>query len=305
MNKVEKVSIGGYAFTLEEDAYAQLSLFLSEWEKYCSGQNDGQEIIESIEERIAEHILDNCGKDKVISMADILKVTATIGLPQSSGQSVNGSDSDVSALLQTPEQKRFMRDPEHRIIGGVCSGLSAYLKVDVVLIRVAWVLIFLLSASAAKRWDSFSGVTAFVFLMYIILWIVSPAPKTVKEQRLVHEAASAAPSSDFWPVMGRIFRIFFGCLFAMIGITLLVSAIAFGIFGKDIPGLWTWVERGDASGILFALTLFLPAVGFLWEGVSMLFNLKPLKWHPGLVCFLLWFASIIVFGIVFSAEFFT
>lgn len=304
MNKVEKVSIGGYAFTLEEDAYARLGHFLSEWEKYCSGQNDGQEIIESIEERIAEHLLDNCGKDKVIAVSDIVKVTADIGSPQGSVHAENGRACDASVWPQAPEQKRFMRDPEHKIIGGVCSGLAAYLKVDVVLIRVAWVLLFILSASAAERWSYFSGVLAFAILMYIILWIVSPAPKTAKEQRLVHEAASSAPSSDFWPVLGKICRIFFGCLFAMIGIVLLAAAIAFGIFGTDIPGFCSVLERGGVPWLLFALTIFLPAVGFLWEGVSMLFNLKPLKWHPGLVCFLLWFASIIAFGTVYFAGFF-
>lgn len=58
------------------------------------------------------------------------------------------------------ESKKLYRPKKDRVIAGVCSGLSQYFKVDVVIVR----LIFVLMAVYAG-----SGV-----LIYIILWIVMP-----------------------------------------------------------------------------------------------------------------------------------
>ena len=57
-------------------------------------------------------------------------------------------------------KERLYRSRRDRVIGGVASGLGEYLNIDPVLIRVAFVVIALLSGI---------GV-----LLYIILWIVIP-----------------------------------------------------------------------------------------------------------------------------------
>lgn len=57
------------------------------------------------------------------------------------------------------EQKLF-RSQNERIIGGVCGGLAPYLKVDVTLIRLAFVLLFILGGHG--------------LLLYLVLWIIMP-----------------------------------------------------------------------------------------------------------------------------------
>ncbi|RLD43160.1 MAG: PspC domain-containing protein [Bacteroidetes bacterium] len=59
--------------------------------------------------------------------------------------------------------KRLYRSNSVKVIGGVCGGLADYLSIDVVLLRVAFVLLFLFGGS---------GV-----LVYVIMWIAIPAQR--------------------------------------------------------------------------------------------------------------------------------
>jgi phage shock protein C len=57
-----------------------------------------------------------------------------------------------------------LRRSENSMIGGVCAGIAEWLKWDVTLFRVGYVLVSILSAA-------FPGI-----LIYIILWIIMPPP---------------------------------------------------------------------------------------------------------------------------------
>ncbi|WP_462264744.1 PspC domain-containing protein [Mucilaginibacter sp.] len=56
--------------------------------------------------------------------------------------------------------KRLYKDEQHKQIGGVCAGLAEYLNLDVSVIRVAFLLFFVLKGTG--------------LLVYVILWIVLP-----------------------------------------------------------------------------------------------------------------------------------
>ena len=58
-------------------------------------------------------------------------------------------------------EKKLQRDTQHRVIGGVCSGLANYFDIDVSLIRVLFVVMFLCASAG--------------FWLYILLWLVMPA----------------------------------------------------------------------------------------------------------------------------------
>ena len=60
MTQTEQVSIGGYAFTLEKAAAEALEAYLKELEAHYLPQQGGKEIMEGIEERVAELLLDKC-----------------------------------------------------------------------------------------------------------------------------------------------------------------------------------------------------------------------------------------------------
>jgi len=62
-----------------------------------------------------------------------------------------------------PDPKNpLRRAKQHRLIGGVCGGLAAWLGWDVTLVRVLYIIVSIFSAA-------FPGILA-----YIILWIIMP-----------------------------------------------------------------------------------------------------------------------------------
>lgn len=62
-------------------------------------------------------------------------------------------------------QKRLFRSQNNKMIGGVCGGLAEYFDIDPTVVRVAYLLLSILSAG-------FPG-----FLLYIVCWLVMPLSK--------------------------------------------------------------------------------------------------------------------------------
>ncbi len=80
------------------------------------------------------------------------------------------------------QQTRLMRSETDRMIAGVCGGLAAYLGVDPVLVRLAFVILLLASGIGLA--------------IYVILWVVMPTPARAQpEIRLLDETEAGDPSS--------------------------------------------------------------------------------------------------------------
>lgn len=56
--------------------------------------------------------------------------------------------------------KKLYRNPNGQMIAGVCSGLAEYLDLDLVIVRLIFVLLFFFGGNG--------------LLIYIILWILMP-----------------------------------------------------------------------------------------------------------------------------------
>ena len=82
MTEIEKVSIGGYAFTLEKAAAEEVGQYLKNLEAHYLGKPGGKEIMEGIEERMAELLLERCGGGRVATMADIQSLIGILGRPE-------------------------------------------------------------------------------------------------------------------------------------------------------------------------------------------------------------------------------
>ena len=89
-------------------------------------------------------------------------------------------------------KKRLFRDPDHRVIGGVASGLAAYFNTEVWIPRVIFCLPLIAGTFASifrHAWFDFDGPVFFtggfggtLFVTYIILWIVLPEAVTASEK---------------------------------------------------------------------------------------------------------------------------
>jgi phage shock protein C len=64
----------------------------------------------------------------------------------------------VSAL---PPPKRLTRSARHKKIAGVCGGLADYFELDPTVVRVAYVLLSIISAA-------FPGILAYIVLMFVM-----------------------------------------------------------------------------------------------------------------------------------------
>jgi phage shock protein PspC (stress-responsive transcriptional regulator) len=160
------INLGGYFFNIDEDAYAELKRYLKNLEIHFAGEESSSEILSDIETRIAELFRARLTSFKqVISMEDVLYGISVLGNPEDISDNEGKS---AREKFSSPGYHRMYRDPDHRIIGGVCSGLGAYWNIDPVIMRVIFVILAVTGGL---------GV-----LVYLILYIVLPEAKTTAQK---------------------------------------------------------------------------------------------------------------------------
>lgn len=180
MKKIVYASIGGRSFTLDEDAYLRLSEFLQHFRTRLlhikEGAMDQQEVMTDLEGRIVElfqreGFAPSAGgaAARVVNVDVVNRVVAQLGMPDGSSEARDACRQSFSESREEPKWKysrtrRLYRDPDDKMIGGVCSGLAAYFDMDTTLVRVIMVAALL-------------GF-GFGFWVYIILWIVAPKAVT-------------------------------------------------------------------------------------------------------------------------------
>ena len=320
MTEVQKVSIGGYAFTLEVEAYAIVRQYLEELESYYSRREGGTEVMEGFEERMAELLYEKCADDGVANVEEVKEIISILGKP-SAIESDDDSQPDVlSANEQKPrkgkDKKRLYRDPTGKVIGGVCSGLAAYFRMDVVIIRIIFIGLVLFGMFTNHfHFSLIDNLPPFVILVYLALWIAMPKAKTVQQrwELGITNPPAGGRAVDGKPVgsgLGRVLRIIIGATLVIVAVTGLTAGLA-AIFGHKLLGIDFMAEAWDeiryeaprfipllgsyAYRIVLLAVGFLPLVGMLYGGVMLIFDFKTPSWRPGMVIFLLWVIALVAF----------
>ncbi len=163
MKKVVNAGIGGRNFTIEEDAYNRLDAYLKAFRSKADSGSSTTEVMDEVEARICELFSSKIySSNEVITLAIVNDVISQLGMPD--GSESGFEDEGATAERQSTAKKKFYRDSDNKYIGGVCSGLGAYFDVDIMLIRI--IFIIALFAGTAGFWA------------YIILWAVAPIAKT-------------------------------------------------------------------------------------------------------------------------------
>ncbi|MBC8319479.1 MAG: PspC domain-containing protein [Bacteroidetes bacterium] len=166
MNKIMNINIGGIVFHLDDIAYEKLKSYLEEINTHFKKTTGGDEIIADIEARIVELFQQKLSsKKEVITLKDVDDVMAIMGKPSDfEGES---NDEYYDPDVKQYSKKRMFRDIDNRIVGGVCSGLGAYFRIDTVWFRLGFVIATL------------SGLS---ILVYLILWLIIPPARTIAEK---------------------------------------------------------------------------------------------------------------------------
>ena len=174
MNKTISVNIGGRVFNIEELAYDKLSRYLNTIRGYFEKRESTDEIISDIELRIAELFMERITNQKqVITEKDVEDIIVIMGKPE------DYMDGDEEEVEYDPSQSKtrrssskIFRDPDNKIVFGVCSGISAYFGIDPIILRAIFAVSFIFYGSG--------------LLIYIILAVIIPKAKTTAEKLQMH-----------------------------------------------------------------------------------------------------------------------
>jgi len=188
MKKTFTINISGSVFHIDEDAYEKLQKYLHMLNRHFGAAIEGQEILQDIEARIAELFIEKTnGKVDVITDTMVDEVIVRMGKPEDFMETTEEEPSgkapeeEPTSAGDQKKRRRLYRDGDNRVLGGVCSGLGAYFNIDMVILRVIFVLAFFLGVGAS-------------LIIYLVLWVAVPKAKTTA-QRLEMKGKEATVSN--------------------------------------------------------------------------------------------------------------
>ena len=171
MKKVININFQGTIVPIEETSYELLKQYIESLRRYFSNEEGRDEIINDIESRISELFQERLKKGSTcITDDDVNAIIKNMGRPQDLEDAEAGEQQNTRGFQQNTggekeefahpnwnwKGKRLYRDENHKILGGVCSGIAAYFGIDPVIVRVLFIV---------------SGIG---FLLYVLLWIFVP-----------------------------------------------------------------------------------------------------------------------------------
>ena len=282
MKKTLTVNLNSIVFHIDDDAYDMLQRYLHEIADHFQSEDEKKEIMADIEARIAELFTEKLQKNKnVVTLSDVEEIIEIMGKPSQFTDEDEEAPKASKSDKKQQKSRRFYRDPENAVLGGIAGGLSAYFNIDVTWIRIILVLLV------------FLGV-GFIIPIYIVVWFVAPAAVTASqrlemqgedvtvenikteinnvknymESEKFRNTASSA-GQKIGHLLALFFKIFFGFIGAIIGLTgiIVIGALIFALFmiifepavfngfAPDIISNWAFFS--PEKMILLAISLIL------------------------------------------------
>lgn len=180
MKKNITINLCGRLFQIDEDAYEMLQHYIDSLRSHFGRLAEGEEIVNDIEERIAELFDELKTKGtEAITIDHVKDIITRIGKPEElageEGSEKSSEEFDwrkeghrgyeyVRSKMST---RKLFRNPNDKMVAGVLSGLAAYTNTDVLFWRLGAVLFTLLWGTG--------------LLLYIVMAIVMPEAKTPEE----------------------------------------------------------------------------------------------------------------------------
>lgn len=178
MKKTLTINLANTVYHIDEDAYHQLQEYFEKLKQHFSNEADANEILSDIESRFAELFNERLKYGmQVITLKEVEETVNIMGNPCEFEDTTDSFESEPASSPQTEEaqsntqrkKRKLYRDVENQKIAGVAAGISAYLNVDVTLIRVILLLLVLIGVGS-------------IIPIYLILWIVIPEAKTAAQK---------------------------------------------------------------------------------------------------------------------------
>ncbi len=196
MKKSININIQGLIFNIEEDGFERLKNYIDALKGYFKTYQDSDEIINDIENRIAEIFQSMLTPQKeVITIEDVEQVIGSLGeiedfeqaeAGEENAQSMNDSSTSESEERNgTKEQskvKKLYRDENRKILGGVASGIASYFGIDPVIVRIILIIAtFGLNISFGVHASIIASLGSITLIGYIVLWAILPTSNELDE----------------------------------------------------------------------------------------------------------------------------
>ena len=330
MKKTEDISLGGYAFTIEEDAFVELNMYLDEIQIAFASDPSVEEITADIETRIAELLKEKYIIGMVVDTEAVMDIKRRIGDPktlapdESQAEDAAQQETEKKNTRKINRSKRLYRNIDERVIGGVCSGLGTFFGLDKVIFRIFFMIFFMIGFLGIDDGPYFG----FSVLAYICLWIAMPAARTAEQKREmwrqpinldnykskdfnIRTEAKEAAESPAGRTFVRAGGIFLGMLLLLVGLGGLLGCVFLPALPELIENLViAQIDRNgqlDTDDQLLANiltdttfwsmlmgTLAIVCIWFIYNAVMLLFNLKYPVWKPGVILFIAGMISLFV-----------
>ena len=170
MNKIHTINLGGNPFTVDEDALEYLQAYIRSLKKHFKNSPGCEEIISDIESRLAELMTERMEGKQIVTLREVKEVISIMGSPEEFGADpIDEKIVDPNRKKTDHNGRKLFRDPDDKIVAGVCSGLAAYFGIqDPVWVRLAFGLAI------------FGGGIGVP--LYIILRIIMPKAETAADR---------------------------------------------------------------------------------------------------------------------------
>lgn len=236
MNEVTKIHLGRQAYTISVDAHHVLKAYIAAIAK----QVKDDDVLDEVEARMAELLAEHgISSSKVILPGDVDYLKSQLGRPADFADEAAEPDEPAT------DTKRLFRDTDNALVAGVAAGLARYFGLDVVLVRIVFVVLTLITVG----WG---------ILLYILLWLLVPEAKTSSERLqmvgkpvTVQSLKEVVEQADVKGVAQRANNVVAGSINAVFGIIVRLTGIAFIVAGLTgllslIAGETYFLARGSA-----------------------------------------------------------
>ncbi|MDO9154443.1 MAG: DUF2807 domain-containing protein [Paludibacter sp.] len=323
MKKTLTANLNNIVFHIDDDAFDKLQNYLADVERHLS-EDEKREVMNDIEARIAELFTERLQKNKnVVNIEDVEVIISVLGKPSQFAGNEDEDEKTESPKSDKKKTRHFYRDPENAILGGVASGISAYFGWDVTWVRIALVVLTLISVGN-------------MVLIYLLVWIIAPRATTAS-QRLEMQGEDVTVESikeeiknvknfvesekfkqnasnfgeKFVDLTRGFFKIIFGFLGAIFGfigmiivgvliLALLVLIFNPGVingFSPEIMANWAFLtpEKGVMLIISLLLVIGCPIFMLIYWIIQLVSGRRDISHTTSIVALILWMAGLFMF----------
>ncbi len=168
MKQVININFHGRVVPIEVTAFEILKQYTESLSRHFAAEEGKEEIINDIENRIGELFQERLKEGATcITDEDVQAVIRSMGRPEDFDTEEPAAREDKNEqqtsekVYESVRPHRLYRNENEKVFGGVCSGIADYLNIDVVIVRVIFVVLAM--------------SVGFGILTYLILWLAVPS----------------------------------------------------------------------------------------------------------------------------------